>query len=339
MTKKLPIAAYTIPNDRYAVVLNANAGRVTERLIRDVKGAIDDPQRLHLTQSPEHADVVLRRCVRDGIRTIFAGGGDGTIVGILNSLHQIRSPIRPTVGILRLGTGNALANWIGSGDPLTDLLRWQGKLTHKIIPMAMIEAEGASFPFAGAGIDAAILNDYNALKARAKDRWWSPLVNGIAGYLLAGYLKTLPNTLRRPKVGVEIINLDSEAERLGPDGIPVGPPIRPGQVLYKGTAAMVGAATTPLYGYKMRMFPFATQHLGRFQLRVIDTAPLQSALNILPAWRGTLNHPQVHDFAARRVRVRFSDAMPVQFAGEACGFRQEVVLTLNAKPAHLVACA
>lgn len=339
MTLQLPVAAYTIPDDRYAVLINANAGRVNTRLIRDIHASIDDPRRVHLTQSPEHADFVLRRCMRDGVRTIFAGGGDGTIVGIINALRKMRAPRFPTVGVLRLGTGNALASWIGSGEPINDLLRWQGRLTHKIIPMSMIEAEGDAFPFAGAGIDAAILNDYNDLKARAEGRWWAPLVKGISGYLMAGYLKTLPNYLRRPRIPVEIINLDGAAWQLGADGAPKGAPIAPGQVLYRGTAAMVGAATMPFYGYGMRMFPHATRHPHRFQLRVIDTTPLQSAVNIVSAWTGALNHPRVHDFAAQRVRIRFSEAMPYQLAGEARGFRNELILSLNARPAHLVACA
>ena len=56
--------------------------------------------------------------------TIFAGGGDGTIVDVINGLHVFRGT-PPTVGVLRLGTGNAPAYWLNSSKPSEDLKRWE----------------------------------------------------------------------------------------------------------------------------------------------------------------------------------------------------------------------
>ena len=54
----------------------------------------------------------------------------------------------PTIGALRLGTGNALAHWLGSATPLK-ISRWTTGRPHRIIHTPMVEAEDTLFPFAG----------------------------------------------------------------------------------------------------------------------------------------------------------------------------------------------
>ncbi len=160
----LPVPTYTLPDDNYAVVLNANAGRVNGRLTRSVEQVVPH-DRLFFTESPEHADEVFQHCIRREVGTVFAGGGDGTIIGAINALNTLRGEQQmPNVGVLRLGTGNALAHWLGSGSPIQDLRRWNDGQVHRAVPMSLVEAEGTLFPFAGLGIDAAVLNDYNQIK-------------------------------------------------------------------------------------------------------------------------------------------------------------------------------
>ena len=72
----LPSTAYTIPDSRIAVVLNANAGQVSRSLAEDL-AAIVPRDRIFLTQSALHSRDILKRCVEDEIGTIFAGGGHG----------------------------------------------------------------------------------------------------------------------------------------------------------------------------------------------------------------------------------------------------------------------
>ncbi|MCK6503853.1 diacylglycerol kinase [Myxococcota bacterium] len=334
----LPLApSYRLPHDNYAVVLNANAGRVTPRLTRAL-GEIVPRERLFLTESPEHARHVLERCVEDEVDTVFAGGGDGTIVGVINTLAELRARSErvPDVGILRLGTGNALAHWMKSTTPERDLRRWRAGKVHRAVPVTMVTAEDTLFPFAGLGYDAAILNDYNAVKARAKGRWWQKLARGVPGYLLAGYLRTLPNYLRRRTPTVTITNLGAPAHRIGPDGREVGEPVPTGGRIYQGPATMVGSATTPFYGAGLKMFPFATSRAGRFQLRICAMRPWQVARALPDAWRGTLQHPALQDWYADRVRLVFDDAMPYQLGGEARGYRRELTFSLAAFPVTLV---
>ncbi|MCB9777843.1 MAG: diacylglycerol kinase [Alphaproteobacteria bacterium] len=334
----LPLApSYRLPDERFAVLLNANAGRVTPRLVRRVQDVVR-PERLFLSESAEHAQEILHRCVEDEVGTVFAGGGDGTIVGVVNELARLREQAErvPDVGVLRLGTGNALAHWLGSGQPVRDLRRWTRGEVHKAVPVTMVSAEDTLFPFAGLGYDAAILNDYNAIKARAKGTWWQDLARGVPGYLLAGWTRTLPNYMMRPAPTVTVINLGGPAWRIGPDGRERGAPIARGEVLFHGRATMVGAASTPFYGAAMHMFPFATARAGRFQLRISALSAWQVAANLVPAWRGTLRHDRLHDFWVDRVRVVSDEAMPYQLGGDARGYRNELTLSMARFPTTLV---
>ena len=327
----------TRPQKNYAVVINANAGRVTPSLTRSIQEIVPKDQ-LFLTKSQLHARDVIKECVDKNYDTVFAGGGDGTIVDVINSLHEFRDISRktPSVGVLRLGTGNALASWVGSQSPMADLKNWKAGKLHKLMPVQMVEAEGALFPFAGLGVDAAVLNDYNQIKTAARGKWWQTLSRGIRGYVVAAYTKTLPNLIRRPKVRVKVINLGRPAFKIGPYGTEKGEPIPQGGVIYQGTTTMLACANTPYYGYKLKLFPFASKRYGRFQLRICDMNIAQCAVNVWAAWSGKLRHPQMHDYYVDRVRVIFEDSMPYQFGGEAMGYRKEITFSLSEVPIQMI---
>ena len=329
---------YRFPDDRYAVVLNANAGRVTPRLARRVKELVPH-DRVYLTESQEPSREVLQKCVEREISTVFAGGGDGTIVDVINTLADFKgdAPSIPSVGVLRCGTGNALAHWLGSERPVQALSKWQGGMLHRSVPVQMVEAEDTLFPFAGLGIDGAVLNDYNWLKNHAKGKWWFPMIRGIRGYLLSGYLKTIPNYLRQSIPNVTVTNLGKTVHRVGPDGREIGPPIEHGEIVYQGPCSLLGTATTPLYGYGMRMFPYATRRAGRMQLRIFNWTAVQAGLRLRQIWNGTVQHPDLHDFYVDRVKVSFEDEMPYQLGGEACGYRKDITFSVAEYPVHLVA--
>jgi diacylglycerol kinase family enzyme len=323
------------PSSNFDVVLNQNAGRVTPGLV-DRLSQIVPSNRIHLTTSLLHSRDVVQECIERGSQTIFAGGGDGTIVDVVNTVHEFATDHTPTIGVLRLGTGNALAHWLGSSSPEQDLRRWMQKQEYTAVEANMVEAEETLFPFAGIGIDAAVLNDYNLTKRHAKDKWYGSILKGITGYIWAAHTRTLPNYLKNPKQYVRITNLGRPAFRIGPNGGEIGEPIPTGAVLYEGEVSTVTAASTPFYGYKMKMFPFATQRKGRFQLRVVEMSPLQIARHIYSAWNGELRHPQLLDYYVDRVRVEFEQAMPYQLGGEATGFRKEVVFSLASRSTKML---
>ncbi|MCB9759514.1 MAG: diacylglycerol kinase [Alphaproteobacteria bacterium] len=331
------LPATRIPHGPFGVVLNANAGRVTPRLAHAVRRVVD-PDHVFLTESKEHAEEVLRACAEREYSAVFAGGGDGTIVDAINTLTRLREEGArvPAIGVLRLGTGNALAHWLGSGRPVRDLQRYSDRAPHVSRSIRMVTSDGTLFPFGGAGHDAAVLNDYYAVKSRFKDTALAGLCSGMTGYLIAAFGRTVPAYLSRPNPTVRVINIGRPAWRVGPGGDETGEAIPTGGVLYEGPAAAVGAATTPQLGYGIRYFPFACRRPGRFHLRLVNLSPLQCVAAIPAAWRGTLAHPGVHDFYADRVRVTFSHAMPFQLGGDPAGHRKEVTFGLSQTPVTLI---
>ncbi len=331
------LASFSFPSSSFGVLLNANAGRVTPRLARRVGGLVGQ-EHVFLTESAEHAQQAVRTCLEREYDTIFAGGGDGTIVGLINLLDGLREQVRrlPSLGVLRLGTGNALAHWMGSCGALEDLRRYQAGDIHRTQPVTMVEAERTLFPFASLGHDAAILNDYNRLLRGARGKWHEPLCKGLLGYLLAGFGRTLPRYLWRENPEVRVINLGSPTRKVDLQGQPLGDVVAEGQELYRGPMSLIGAATTPYYGYGMRFFPLANRHPGRFHLRIVDMSALQTGLNFTRVWDGQLQHPAFHDFLADSVRVQFAEAIPYQLGGEARGFRNELSFGLRPRAVELV---
>ena len=334
----MTLPAYQIPKGPFGVVLNANAGRVTPRLARSVRRVVGRDH-VFLTESTDHAQEVLELCVEREYQTIFAGGGDGTIVDTINTLDQHSSTGTrvPAVGVLRLGTGNAIARWLGSGrNPIRDIATYAAGDVHKSVPLRMVQCEGTLFPFGGVGYDAAVLNDYYALKNRFAHTALKGLCSGFTGYLLAGLGVTVPHYMRRPAPEVTVINLGRPAWRIGPDGKEAGEPIPTGGVLYRGPATFLGTSTSPVIGYGLRFFPYASERSGRFQLRILNISALESAWFLPAAARGTFQHPRLHDFYADRVRVLVDEAMPFQLGGDPKGYRNELVFELADRPVTFV---
>ena len=147
----------------------------------------------------------------------------------------------PSVGVLRLGTGNALAHWLGSGRPVHDLRRWNSGPGSSLRLDAHVRSRGNVLPFAGMGVDAAVLNDYNEIKQRARGQWWEKFAKGLSGYLIAGYTKTVPNYLRRSRHNVRITNTGRPAFRIAPNGREVGQPIPTGARSTKAQRAQCAA--------------------------------------------------------------------------------------------------
>ena len=324
-----------------AVLLNANARNVSERLQRAVASLV--PERdLFVSRSLQDAPRIADQVVRRGYGTVFTGGGDGTFVSFVNHIaertEQARLPT-PRFGVLALGTGNGVAEVVGArrDSPVQDLRDFLGGGTRATRRLDLLACEGRRTPFAGMGIDAAVLNDYNWVREKLGTGALRGLGTGIPGYGLAVALRSAPRQLleRRPTY-CEIVNAGRPAWRLDARGQPVGQPIDAGELLYAGPCMMAAAATVPFYGFGLRAFPFAASRPGMMQVRVVSQVPVATLLWNLPqVWSGQFAHPGLLDFHAERVEITFERPTPLQLGGDAFGWREKVELGM-ARPVELV---
>jgi diacylglycerol kinase family enzyme len=326
---------------RAAVLLNANAkqvnGRVREALARVVPA--DD---LFFSRNAEDANRIADAVVARGYRTVFTGGGDGTFVSWVNRIldhAERRAAPAPRFGVLALGTGNAVAEVVGARrDAHVDALRAfsNGRVGSR--RLELLTCDGRRTPFAGIGVDAAVVNDFQWLKDRLAGTSLRPLSTGIAGYFVAGALRSAPRVvLERRSPYCEVVNIGAAAHRLDPEGRPVGPAIRHGELLYAGPCMLAAAGTVPFYGFGLKAFPFAAMRPGSMQLRLMTEIGVATVLWNLPKlWSGRFSHPGLLDFHAERVTVTFEKPMPLQIGGDAEGWREQVALGMSGDAVELV---
>jgi diacylglycerol kinase family enzyme len=329
------------PQDhRVAVLLNPNAKRVSAA-IRGAIANVVSPEDIFVSHDEEEAKRIAKTVVARGYGTVFTGGGDGTFMGFLNKICDcIGSTRLPRFGILRLGTGNALASHVGAGSSrgaglLDDLLRVSAGDDGDVFELDLVEADGLRCPFAGLGIDAQIINSYASVKSRYRPfgRW----IEGSFGYALAVTTKSLPYYLAHRKMPeIEVVNTGSTAFRLDASGRPTGSAIEYGDVLYRGPAKVVAGSTLPHFGFDLRFFPFAGRRRGNMHLRVFSGSALGVVAHLRQTFRGTYFPKGVSDFYCQSVRIRASQPMPLEIGGDPCGERSELTLKIADRPVEMV---
>jgi diacylglycerol kinase family enzyme len=338
--------------DRVAVLLNANARSVSDALKRELENFVPHED-LYYSRCFDEARTIARQVLDKGYRTVLTGGGDGTFVGYVNCLFEQAQEPRgvtanaalklapvpayalelPRFGVLKLGTGNAVADYSGaSGRRLgvvEDILRTRSGEVSVARPLHLLAHEGKRAPFAGLGIDAAVLNDYVQVKER--------LGPGGFGYFCSVVGKTLPAyALQRGVPNVEVVNLGGRAQQLGPDGKPLGREFGRGEVLYRGPCKIAAVGTVPNYGFGFRIFPYALRAPGRFQLRLTAIGVPKILANLRTLWRGGPAPAGILDFHCDKVRIRFDREMPLQVGGDAEGYRREVIFEMAERPLDLL---
>jgi diacylglycerol kinase family enzyme len=324
-------------DQKVAVVLNANARKVTEKIVRKVSHVVPDGD-LFVSRSELDARRIAQTILERGYPVVFCGGGDGTFMGMANEILrqvEVRSrylPIQaPRFGILKLGTGNGMAALVNAsstrGDKfLEDVLRARAGEVPGYKRLDLLTVDGKRTQFAGTGVDGKLLNDYIWMKQRFGSGALKPLGSGGFGYFNAIAFRTVPYCLVQSTwTDGEVINTGSRpALRLDMDGNAVEE-IAPGEVLYRGRMMMAAAATMPFYGFKFRMFPFADQRRGMMQLRIGAVSTTSVLANLPRLWRGSwFPEGRILDFAVEDVSLRFAKDMPFQVGGDAAGYRSEV---------------
>ena len=348
-------------SETVAVLLNANARIVSEGLRRELENFVPAKD-LFFSRSFADARRISRTVLDRGYRTVLTGGGDGTFVGYVNCFYEQAmlgaqqstgngafklAPVPahalrlPRFGALKLGTGNAVADFAGASSRrvgvVEDILRARSGEVSLSRPLHLLTHEGKRAPFAGLGIDAALLNDYCRLKEKVKGTSLQFLGTGGIGYFCSIVGRTIPTYAFGGSIpNVEVVNLGGPAQQLGPDGKPVGREVQRGEILYRGPCKIAAAGTVPNYGFGFQIFPHALQSPGKFQLRLTAISVPKILKNLCTLWTGGTTPSGVIDFHCDRVLIKFDRDMPLQVGGDAEGYRREVVLSMAERPLELL---
>ncbi|MCC6811602.1 MAG: hypothetical protein IT381_29495 [Deltaproteobacteria bacterium] len=345
-----------VATERIAVILNKNAKQVDDKVAKRL-GRLVPASDFYFSHTLEEAEAFARQVVQRGYGTILCGGGDGTLVNVMNHVFRYvdeandwrlqrarhfgeRQPLLPypEFGVLKLGTGNGLSSVVGATKPAEDLQKVLSGPRHSAVNIDLIESEGQRFFFAGMGYDARILNDYNAMKEWAQNKkTMKKLTATAAGYLMAILGKSVPTFMRDGFAqNVRVTNQGDDAYFMDPRRGDRAMPLKHGQVLYEGPAALVGCGTTPFYGFGFKIYPFAGVRPGMMNLRIATCNPFKPLLNLPSLWKGHWRSQEVLDFLVTKVKVEMEKPMPYQHSGDGQGSRDNITFQISERPLKVV---
>jgi diacylglycerol kinase family enzyme len=305
-----------------AVVLNRNARGVNVRQIERLR-RLHSPEDVYVSQSAEHSKQIATTLVQRGYTTALFGGGDGTFVCCLNDVLAAaarlgRTP--PRVGLLRLGTGNALGYYLGISPPSLrglrrELLRAQdgSESTHEL---PLLRVDGKLAPFAGTGLDSQILEDYSLTTRTLDAMKLGSLIGSPLRYVLAVALCSVPRFMVRKLPWVEVVNVGGPAYAINPDGQPDPTPLPRGTVLYRGPCTLAGGATIPCYGFNVRIFPYADLRRDKFHVRCTDASAFETLAHLPSVLTGSYRSASLRDFLADAVEIHMQQPVPMQIGGD-----------------------
>lgn len=328
--------------DRIAVVVNGNARSVTSEVISTLDqillgGDIFVSRRLE--EGPELARTIVNR----GYGTVLTGGGDGTFVAVVSDVvreAQRQSKPIPRFGFLKLGTGNALAWVVGASGKgrrslAADIQRLREDAGSR--PVRFVEVENLIAPFAGFGVDAVVLSDYEIVKRRLLQSPLRRVAAGPLSYAVSTMTRSLPSYFLRAVPHCRIVNDGEDAFRVGSRGSIVGPPIPKGETIYEGPARIAAVSTIPYFGFGFRAFPYAEERPDRMNLRISVITPIPFVLNFRGIWKGEYENPNhITDYLVEAVTFEFDPPTPFQIGGDARGERTRVRAQLSPTTFRLV---
>ena len=312
-------------------MLNAHAKRVTSRLRSRVASLVPE-QDLFYSETLKDGARIAEQLLRRRYARVLLGGGDGTVAVMLGLLVEAAErigyePRIPEIGVLRLGTGNALACLAGAGNVYHDVARsvLGESGSSRTLRLIRDPVSGRIFPFASLGYDAQVLNDYVEVVERRRSDFGRWIAKSLTGYLYAIGTKTIPAELNAKRPWIRVV-ASGRVSAIDPE-THEEVPLALGSTLFEGPARAVAVGTTPFYGFGLKVLPDALKRDDRFQVRV-STAPVGYLLTHLPSlWSGALR-THMHDFLVEGATIESSEPLPMQMAGDARGRTQHLELSL-----------
>ncbi len=329
---------------RVAVILNQQARGVRPEVMERL-GRLVPERDLYVSRDLEHSREIARKVIERAYDGVLFGGGDGTFVQCLSDIAdeaRLADLPLPGVGVLRLGTGNAMADALGASRPtldglVKDLRRARAAGHQKTLPL--LSVDGKLTPFAGCGLDAQILEDFARL-GEAIDRVGGEHARKIgagARYFLTCALRSTPRFMFSQLPEIEVINRGAPAYRVDwrTGRVMEETPILDGELVFRGRAALCSASTIPYFGLKMKMFPYVRR--DRFQLRCSTASAYETIRNLPAVFRGEYKTPNLHDFLCEDLEIRMERPVPVQIGGDLQdGLRDQLRVSLSARPIRVL---
>jgi diacylglycerol kinase family enzyme len=329
-------------SERVAVVVNGNAKNVTDEVISTldqilVGGDLFVSHRLH-----DCRDIAYTLITR-GYGTVLTGGGDGTFMVMVTEVvreARRRGKALPRMGLLRLGTGNALAWVVGASKAKGRGLAADIQRLHQDAgsrPLRLIDVEGVIAPFCGLGADAQVLSDYQSMKRILQDTPLRRFMDGPTGFIAASIVRTVPKYMLRPVHYCRVVNRGGDAYRLGAKGTILGPAIGCGEVVYEGPTRVAAMSTIPYYGFGFRFFPYAQERDDRMHLRLSTIGPVPFFTNFRAIWRGEFADPTtLFDYLVEAVSIELDPPAAFQIGGDEQGERSRLEASLSSETIRLV---
>src|ERR1700742_2773012 len=186
------------PTDRIAVVVNGNARSVTSEVISTLDQILQGGD-LFVSRRLEEGPELARTIINRGYGTVLTGGGDGTFTAVLTDVvREARKQGKPLprFGFLKLGTGNALAWVVGASGAkrrglAADIQRLREDAGSR--PVRFIEVEDIMAPFAGFGVDAVVLQDYDIVKTKLMKTALRRVAPGPLSYAISSVTRSIPS--------------------------------------------------------------------------------------------------------------------------------------------------
>jgi diacylglycerol kinase (ATP) len=153
---------------RAVLFYNPTAGKDRGRRDEDIRQVCDvlsthgyQPMTI-ATTSAGSAQRQVREAIADGAECIFACGGDGTVHDVLQGVVDEAGSIaeKPMLGIIPMGSANALARHLGLSMNPVEAARQQMSFVPRGLPVGKVECDGRHRYFtvmAGAGPDGALV--------------------------------------------------------------------------------------------------------------------------------------------------------------------------------------
>ena len=286
----------------------------TRVILNSFGGPLDRPQKLAFieqgmqaaglsydlaeTERPGHGTELVMAAVEQGVTTLVAAGGDGTINEVLNGLMHTGHNTACKLGILPLGTANDLATVLNLPEDINQVCKIIAAGKTRAIDVGCVNGHY----FAN---NSAVGMEPMVTITQHEMRW----LKGISRYVVAAL-----KVIGQAKTWHMRINWDDDS--------------------YDGSVILVSVGNSPRTGGAFYMTPKAEVDDGAFDVVFGHDLSRPQMLTLLPkTFSGNhIDHSQVEYFQTKMLTITTSPSTPLQADGEviatdATEIRYEIIPT------------